>query len=35
MVSSITVAAVLAGILTVAAPTVCFVVDLAFRVLGG
>jgi len=35
MMSAVSVAAVIAGILTVAAPAVCFVVDLTFRVFGG
>jgi hypothetical protein len=33
--SAISVSAVVAGILAIAAPVVCFVVDLTFRVFGG
>ncbi len=33
--SAVSVAAVFAGILAVAAPAVCFVVDMSFRVFGG
>jgi hypothetical protein len=33
--SAISIAAVVAGILTVAAPAVCFVVDMTFRAFGG
>jgi hypothetical protein len=35
MMSAVTVAAVVAGILAIAAPAVCFVVDLGFKILGG
>jgi hypothetical protein len=35
MMSAISVAGVVAGILAVAAPVVCFVVDMSFRVFGG
>jgi hypothetical protein len=35
MMSAISVTAAVAGILAVAAPAICFVVDLAFRVFGG
>ncbi len=33
--SAVSVAAVIAGILAVAAPAICFVVDIAFKVCGG
>jgi len=35
MMSAISVAAVVAGILALAAPAVCFVVDMGFKVFGG
>jgi len=35
MMSAFSVAAVVAGILAVAAPAVCFVVDLSFKIFGG
>jgi hypothetical protein len=35
MMSAVSVAAVVAGILAVSAPVVCFVVDLSFRLFGG
>jgi hypothetical protein len=35
MMSAISIAAVVAGILTVAAPAICFVVDTAFKIFGG
>jgi hypothetical protein len=35
MMSAVSVAAVVAGILAVAAPAVCFVVDMSFKIFGG
>jgi hypothetical protein len=35
MMSAVSVAAVVAGILALAAPAVCFVVDISFKIFGG
>jgi hypothetical protein len=35
MISAVSVAAVVAGILAVAAPAVCFIVDMSFKLFGG
>jgi hypothetical protein len=35
MMSAVSLAAVVAGILAVAAPAICIVVDLSFKVFGG
>jgi hypothetical protein len=35
MIPAVSVAAVVAGILAVASPVVCFVVDMSFKIFGG